>query len=455
MKKNMFPLLGIAFVVAIVSTGVFYGLFAGKLRSSVPEGASQMVVVATRNLDRGAIMQAGDVTAAEIHNQIAIKGSYTKADQVTGQRLLDAVQKGEPITERSLAGKTGGIPAGMRAISIRVSDSAGLTPAIKAGAKVDLQAFFGREGAVELRTILQDVEVQTVQPPASENAPAIVTVLARPQDADQIALADSGARIRITLRNPEDSNTGPTRPILLSSLFSDPRVPGQSQAVAVNPPATGSTLAHASTPVPPAEYLTVQVLGASAAAYKELETRLADPHSADPVQLASFQAGTDTGELVRSLAAKQELEVLSTQRLALDANRPAMWNAGAGAGSCQFRIQFQASRANVRVQPEWSWSHPSGTESRRFDGSVPDGRNFLVGGLFNAKPDRGALEVIFPGHAWATRDLIVMVSPDSAKSQTPAAGARPTAQATAAQATAVQATAAKATAVQSAAVQGR
>ena len=34
MKKNLVPLLGIAFVVAIISTGIFYGLFVGKLKSA-------------------------------------------------------------------------------------------------------------------------------------------------------------------------------------------------------------------------------------------------------------------------------------------------------------------------------------------------------------------------------------------------------------------------------------
>src|SRR5277367_7201790 len=99
MKKNMFPLLGIAFVVAIVSTGVFYGLFAGKLRSSVPAGSGQLVVVATRNLERGTLVQPADLTAATVHNQIAIKGTYAKVDQVAGQKLIEAVQKGEAVTE--------------------------------------------------------------------------------------------------------------------------------------------------------------------------------------------------------------------------------------------------------------------------------------------------------------------------------------------------------------------
>jgi Flp pilus assembly protein CpaB len=436
MKKNMFPLLGIAFVVAIVSTGVFYGLFAGKLRSSVPPGSGQTVVVATRNLERGTLLQPADVTAATVHNQIAIKGTYAKVDQVAGQKLIEAVQKGEPVTERSLALKAAtGIPNGMRAISIRVTDSVGLAPSIKAGTKVDLQAFFGHEGLVELRTILQDVEVLGVQPPVVENGPAIVTVLARPQDADQIALADSGAHIRVTLRNPEDSNIGPSRPVLLSSLFSGTGQGtsafanvGFANAAATSPASTSqrtgqssATAAQVVAPPPAPVYLTIQVLGASPAAYKELETRLSDPRSLESLQVVPFQAGTDTAELIRALSGKQDLEVVATQRVALNTARPTVWNAGPGA--CQFRIQFQPGQTSFRVQPEWTWSHAGGTESRRFDGAVPGGRNFLVSGLFSGKADRVALESIFPGHAWATRDLIVLVSPDSAKSQTQAVAA--------------------------------
>jgi flagella basal body P-ring formation protein FlgA len=65
MKKNMVPLLGIAFIVAIISTGVFYGLFAGKLRSS-SELPSHGIVVAARDLDRGTVIQASDLRISEI-----------------------------------------------------------------------------------------------------------------------------------------------------------------------------------------------------------------------------------------------------------------------------------------------------------------------------------------------------------------------------------------------------
>ena len=58
MKRNMVPLLGIAFVVTIISTGVFYGLFAGKLRSSSPALNGHPIVVAARELERGEVIEA-------------------------------------------------------------------------------------------------------------------------------------------------------------------------------------------------------------------------------------------------------------------------------------------------------------------------------------------------------------------------------------------------------------
>ena len=42
-KNNMLKLLGIAFVVAILSTGIFYGLFVNKLSSSTGSGKTLVV----------------------------------------------------------------------------------------------------------------------------------------------------------------------------------------------------------------------------------------------------------------------------------------------------------------------------------------------------------------------------------------------------------------------------
>ena len=53
LKRKLVPLLGIAFVVAIVATGVFYGLFVGELKSATTLMSNQTILVAARDLPRG------------------------------------------------------------------------------------------------------------------------------------------------------------------------------------------------------------------------------------------------------------------------------------------------------------------------------------------------------------------------------------------------------------------
>src|ERR1700683_154535 len=141
MKRNMVPLLGIAFVVAIISTGIFYGLFAGKLRSS-SDIPGHSVVVAAHDLERGTVLQASDLRISEAPG--ILTGSFSKPEEAVGATLLTPLKTDEPLlAERvvprgSPGGSTGGmVPSGMRAISIRVSESDGLVSGLRPGARVD------------------------------------------------------------------------------------------------------------------------------------------------------------------------------------------------------------------------------------------------------------------------------------------------------------------------------
>src|SRR6266849_3425654 len=238
MKRNMVPLLAIAFVVAIISTGVFYGLFAGRLKSSPADLPGQSIVVAARNLDRGTVLQAADLHVSQLKG--ALKGSYSKPDQAVGLTLLDPVQENEPLLQTRVASReskagssVAGLPAGMRAVSIRVSESTGVVALLRAGNKVDVQAVSDHNNLVQLRTILQNVEVLAVSPqtelgPGGRITVPVVTVLTGPQDADVLALADSGARVRLVLRNPLDEGTVPRRPLALGSVFQAGRDAGNA-----------------------------------------------------------------------------------------------------------------------------------------------------------------------------------------------------------------------------------
>src|ERR1700679_3682194 len=115
-KNNMLKLLGIAFVVAIVSTGIFYGLFVNKLSSSTGSGKS--VVVAAHPLKSGAVIVAADVKTIQWPGVTPPKGTFENPDQVIGKTVFDAIGEEELISDMHLAsaksGGGSGVPEGMR-----------------------------------------------------------------------------------------------------------------------------------------------------------------------------------------------------------------------------------------------------------------------------------------------------------------------------------------------------
>lgn len=226
-QNNLAKLLGIALVVAILATGVFYGLFVNKLSSST--GSGKMVVVAAKPIPAGTVLADTDVESIPWPVEQTPAGAFQSAPQVAGHTVLVPLAQGEPVLAARLASaeKDGGsgVPAGMRAVSVHVSDSSGVLTELAPGQKVDVQVLVTRKsgGEPELRTILEGVAVLSVRPqPESSsqgaNLPA-VTLLTNPADADVLALADSGARVRLALRNPLDNATRARNPLTLDAIL--------------------------------------------------------------------------------------------------------------------------------------------------------------------------------------------------------------------------------------------
>jgi pilus assembly protein CpaB len=145
--------------------------------------------------------------------------------------VLVALAQGEPVLAARLAssekgGGGSGVPTGMRAVSVHVSDSSGVLAQLGPGQKVDVQVLVARKSAntePELRTILEGVPVLAVNTQLEStsqgaNLPT-VTLLTNPGDADVLALADSGARVRLALRNPLDNSTRPRTLVTLDTIL--------------------------------------------------------------------------------------------------------------------------------------------------------------------------------------------------------------------------------------------
>jgi len=397
MKRNIVPLLGIAFVVAIISTGVFYGLFAGRLRSSESDVPSHAVLVAARDLEQGAILKSSDVRAVKVPGTLA--GTFSKPSQVLGSTLLAAVKQDEPLLDSRMASKdpvagsaNGAVPAGMRALSIHVSQSEGLAALLHPGSKVDLQSVVDKNGAVALRTILEDVEVLAFNPPA-QAATFAMTVLVPASAEEQVALADAGSRVRVALRNPLDSGSRAGHSVLIPA--------SQRHQASRKAERSGDSV-----------QVQVKVLSVSPAARAELDSKSAAKGGAG-LEVASLGTDAEARELVGRLESKKEAEVVRDHAFAAAVGESGVFRVGSGKSRLRVQVIPEAGangRTKLKIEPEVSRASGPGVETTRYQASLAGAGTFLIEGLLGQPGDRAALEKLFPGHTWADRSLVIIVS---------------------------------------------
>ncbi|MFN0167978.1 MAG: Flp pilus assembly protein CpaB [Bryobacteraceae bacterium] len=236
MKKNLVPLLGIAFVVAILATGVFYGLFVSKMQDVNHQGDGGSVVVAVKVLQSGVKLQAADLKTVPWPGSAPLKGAVGSVEEMEGATLLQAVQENQPVLismVATAAGQAGGgvkVPSGMRAVSTRVPDSDGVVDLLQGGHHVDVQIVSAGSSAPELRTLLQNVEVLRVEASKEQRGSPVVTLLVTPEEADALSLADAAAKVRLILRNPLDGAHNNLPRLTLPPLFQNGVAPRKRQA---------------------------------------------------------------------------------------------------------------------------------------------------------------------------------------------------------------------------------
>ena len=404
MKRNLVPLLAVAFVVAIASTGIFYGLFVGKLKSA----PTQSVVTAGKALKPGTVIQAADLGSMAWAGSAVPKGMYAGPEQVVGQTVVQSIEAGEPVLESRLASKSGGgglgIPEGMRAVSVHVSDSSGVLALLRPGHKVDMQVFVNRQGQGEneARTALQNVTVlsagQQAEPSSQGgfNAP-VVTVLATPREADLLGVADSFGRIRLALRNPVDQGKENKSSVPFAAVF---------RSTAADVPVVATARNQQAPAVPAARKaksqvgLAVQLLSASPEAMDTLK-RYGVSGRQDVLNASPVSQPVDVEKVLAQLRDRKSVDVLSLSRITAAVSRTAAVELLANE-SGGVRVQFSPFLANgqmkLRVQPELSGG--SGTRKLETEVDITSGRSFVISGLKDSTAAPGG------------RQLLVLVTPN-------------------------------------------
>jgi Flp pilus assembly protein CpaB len=221
MKRNLMPLLGVAFVAALVATGFFYGLLIPRLRGGGETVEAKSAVVAKRALNRGVQITAEDLERAAVEPSKMPKDPVRSLEAALGLTLLEPAGPGQPLSQSMMTrrGETGGpamaIPSGMRAVTIHPAASGGVVAMLAAGGRIDVQVLDRSTGGIKLRRMMENVEVLSVSPNRAD-----VTLLVKPEEADRLSLADAAMSIRIVLRNPFDKATGGPKVVEAAALTS-------------------------------------------------------------------------------------------------------------------------------------------------------------------------------------------------------------------------------------------
>ncbi len=431
----------------LAASGIFYGVFVGQLRQASQGPVRQKIVVAVRQLDRGAVLKPADLKLTPWAGA-APPGSFHKIEEASGKTVYGSIDENEPVTESRIGDNQGGggigIAKGMRALSIHVVDSSGLMPFLRAGNHVDVQVVKGRNtNEANLRTILQNVEVLSVQaqePTANQAFPATITLLASPANADRVALADSGANIRLLLRNPLDDEQGARAGMMLASLFSDSATftAGSLRAPHLIRTSEKSTPVESAAPAPLENVeLTVRVGGASAHGLEDILAGIPGVQAGHSMQIIPLAKEKDGQRFWEALEQKYQLQPLSQSKLTAPNQRESRLQAGkslqsaSGPGGLCVRFHPHIGPDHVlhlRVQPEVSLPDgDSGLRIRKMvaDLTLADGQSIVLTGLSEPGEIPALADRLFGNGKPrpAGTELVVLVTPHVLAPQTTIAAA--------------------------------
>ncbi|HWZ31305.1 MAG TPA: Flp pilus assembly protein CpaB [Bryobacteraceae bacterium] len=295
MNKRLVSVLVFALVVSAAASLVVYRLIMSQMTSSAKVSGAK-VVVATHNLQNGALIKDIDVKIADWGGPVPT-GAFTKTEDVVGRGVIEPIYDGEPLLESRVAQKGAGagmaatIPSGMRAVAVRVNDVVGVAGFVTPGMRVDILIAGNPPGpgaqavGTQTKTLLQNVEVlsagQNIQKDA-EGKPVsvpVVNLLVTPDDAEILSLASNETRIQLVLRNPTDKETVTTRGTAVAYLFNGrdmkPPAPAKTRPVAAPRPAP---LPPQAAPAPERVNITVEVIHGS----KKSETKFQEDKEKDP-----------------------------------------------------------------------------------------------------------------------------------------------------------------------------
>lgn len=220
-KKGIVAMLGVSVVTALGAAMMANNWIQERTgKGDHSSGAS--VVVAAVAIPFGQKIEAKDLRIMDLPPEAVPQGSFSAIDKVVGRVSSQSLYAGEVVLQGRVAEHLGGsalaavLEPGMRAISVRVDDVAGVAGFLLPGNEVDVVSSRRRGGSreVESKTILRKIKVLAVDQIASQEreSPVIVravTLSVKPEQAERLLEATQEGKVQLTLRNPLDKSEQP------------------------------------------------------------------------------------------------------------------------------------------------------------------------------------------------------------------------------------------------------
>lgn len=214
-KKGIIAMLGVSLVMAVGAAGLANNWVQARIGDVESETESSTVVVAAVEIPFGRTVEATDLRLMELPPHAVPKDSFSDLEQVVGRITSQTIYEDEVILKRRVAEHMAGsalaavLEPGMRAITVRVDDVAGVAGFLLPGNQVDVVSSkrTGNSLDYESETILRRITVLAVDQHASQDRdrPIIVravTLAVTPQQAERLLEATQEGKVQLTLRNP-------------------------------------------------------------------------------------------------------------------------------------------------------------------------------------------------------------------------------------------------------------
>jgi pilus assembly protein CpaB len=232
----------IVMAVALATAGLAaFGMYQAvqRLPLRTVEMNTVPVVVATRAIPLGTRLTTDDLKVVAWPANSQVPGAFSSVAPVVDRGVIAPIGLNEPVTTSRVAGPEAGaglppiIPAGMRAISVRVNEVVGVAGFVLPGTRVDVLVAVDDDGDDSnkkepmARTVVSNVQVLTAGTRYDLNEAkdgkaqrsTVVTLAVLPEDGERVALAANEGKLSLVLRNPLDVDPADTKGIKLAALM--------------------------------------------------------------------------------------------------------------------------------------------------------------------------------------------------------------------------------------------